>query len=127
MGFSNKLVSLHHFSLGLNEDHSELLRCVVGVYDIATLFCLDVHVVREISSFTCVSCNETNVVASLRYRLILTVSDNTDTAAFLAFDMEMVKLTNIQPSEAAQIVGIGADAQVDTELPQSLAEIVGKT
>lgn len=23
--------------------------------------------------------------------------------------------------------GIGADAQVDTELPQSLAEIVGKT
>lgn len=39
-----------------------------------------------------------------RYRLILTVSDNTDTAAFLAFDMEMVKLTNIQPSEAAQIV-----------------------
>ncbi|KAJ4879038.1 hypothetical protein Rs2_36092 [Raphanus sativus] len=97
------------------------------VKDIATLFCLDVHVVREISSFTCVSCNETNVVASLRYRLILTVSDNTDTAAFLAFDMEMVKLTNSQPSEAAQIVGIGADAQVDTELPQSLAEIVGKT
>ncbi|CAF1904329.1 unnamed protein product [Brassica napus] len=41
--------------------------------------------------------------------------------------MEMAKLTNIQASETAQIVGIGVDAQVDTELPRSLAEIVGKT
>ncbi|WZZ27763.1 hypothetical protein YC2023_011164 [Brassica napus] len=63
--------------------------------------------VREISSFTCLSCNETNAVAALRYR--------------------MAKLTNIQASEAAQIVGIEVDAQVDTELPQSLADIVGKT
>ncbi|CAN6917435.1 unnamed protein product [Brassica oleracea] len=39
----------------------------------------------------------------------------------------MAKLTNIQASEAAQIVGIEVDAQVDTELPQSLADIVGKT
>ncbi|KAF2572385.1 hypothetical protein F2Q70_00005133 [Brassica cretica] len=43
-----------------------------------------------------------------------------------AFDMEMAKLTNIQASEAAQIVGIGVDAQVDTELPRFLADIVGK-
>ncbi|KAG2247347.1 hypothetical protein Bca52824_086975 [Brassica carinata] len=42
-------------------------------------------------------------------------------------DSQMAKLTNIQASEAAQIVGIGVDAQVDTELPQSLADIVGKT
>ncbi|WZZ58096.1 probable replication factor A 73 kDa subunit [Brassica napus] len=83
--------------------------------------------VREISSFTCASCNETNDVAALRYRVTLSVSDNTDTASFLAFDMEMAKLTNIQASEAAQIVGIGVDAQVDTELPRSLADIVGKT
>ncbi|CAN6851887.1 unnamed protein product [Brassica oleracea] len=82
---------------------------------------------REISSFTCVSCNETNAVASLRYRVTLSVSDKTDTASFLGFDMEMAKLTNIQASETAQIVGIGVDAQVDTELPRSLAEIVGKT
>ncbi|WZZ72191.1 hypothetical protein YC2023_083561 [Brassica napus] len=53
--------------------------------------------------------------------------DHTDSASFLSFDMEMAKLTNIQTSEAAQIVGIGVDAQVDTELPQSLADIVGKT
>ncbi|KAL0646565.1 hypothetical protein Bca4012_044856 [Brassica carinata] len=77
----------------------------------------------EISSFACVSCNETNAVAALRYRITLSVSDYTDTASFLAFDMEMAKLTNVQASEAAQIVGIGVDAQVDTELPRSLADI----
>ncbi|CAH8306070.1 unnamed protein product [Eruca vesicaria subsp. sativa] len=67
--------------------------------------------VREVSSFTCVSHNETNVVATLianiiyiRYRVTLSVSDHTDTASFLGFDMEMAKLTNIQASKAAQIV-----------------------
>ncbi|KAL0762803.1 hypothetical protein Bca101_078954 [Brassica carinata] len=82
---------------------------------------------REISSFTCVTCNETNVVAALVYRVILTVSDATDTAAFLGFDMEVAKLRNIQASKAAQIVGIGVDAQVDTDLPRSFAEIFGNT
>ncbi|WZZ03015.1 hypothetical protein YC2023_088936 [Brassica napus] len=57
----------------------------------------------------------------------LSVSDHTDSAAFLAFDMEVDKLTNIQASEAVQIVGSGVDAKVDTDLPQSLADIVGNT
>lgn len=82
---------------------------------------------REISSFTCVTCNETNVVAALEYRVILTVSDATDIAAFLGFDMEVVKLRNIQASEATHIVGIGVDAQIDTDLPRFLAEIFGNT
>nr|VDC93837.1 unnamed protein product [Brassica oleracea] len=89
---------------------------------------------RETSSFTCVPCNVTNAVAALRYRVTLSVSDSTDTASFLGFDIEMAKLTNILASEASQIVlmflgipGIGADARVDTELPQALAELVGKT
>ncbi|KAL0676826.1 hypothetical protein Bca4012_004807 [Brassica carinata] len=41
--------------------------------------------------------------------------------------MEMVKLTNIQASEAAQILGVGVDARVEDELPQFVADIVGKT
>ncbi|KAH0877002.1 hypothetical protein HID58_064396 [Brassica napus] len=82
---------------------------------------------RYLPSTTSVTCNETNVVAALEYRVILTVSDATDTAAFLGFDMEVVKLRNIQASEAAQIVGIGVDAQVDTDLPRFLAKIFGNT
>lgn len=59
---------------------------------------------RETSSFTCVPCNVTNAVAALRYRVTLSVSDSTDTASFLGFDIEMAKLTNILASEASQIV-----------------------
>uniref|UniRef100_A0A0D3E9T4 Replication factor A C-terminal domain-containing protein n=1 Tax=Brassica oleracea var. oleracea TaxID=109376 RepID=A0A0D3E9T4_BRAOL len=76
--------------------------------------------VREESFFTCVACNKTNVVTELRYRAILSVLDNTGTAAFLGFDTKVTKLTGIEASEAAQIV-------VDTDLPRSLADIVGST
>ncbi|CAN6868600.1 unnamed protein product [Brassica oleracea] len=76
--------------------------------------------VREESFFTCVACNKTNVVTELRYRAILSVLDNTGTSAFLGFDTKVTKLTGIEASEAAQIV-------VDTDLPRSLADIVGST
>ena len=36
--------------------------------------------------------------------MTLSVSDSTDTASFLGFDIEMAKLTNILASEASQIV-----------------------
>uniref|UniRef100_M4E8X4 DUF223 domain-containing protein n=1 Tax=Brassica campestris TaxID=3711 RepID=M4E8X4_BRACM len=62
-----------------------------------------------------------------RYRVVLSVSDNTGSAAFVGFDTEVAKLTNVLASEAAQIVGIGINAQVDTDLPQALAGIVGNT
>ncbi|KAH0894123.1 LOW QUALITY PROTEIN: hypothetical protein HID58_056552 [Brassica napus] len=61
-----------------------------------------------------------NCLFRIFYRVALSLSDHTDSAAFLAFDMEVAKLTNIQASEAAQIV-------VDTDFPQSLADIVGNT
>ncbi|WZZ88168.1 hypothetical protein YC2023_116747 [Brassica napus] len=60
-----------------------------------------------------------------RNRVIFTVSDDTDTEDFVSFDMEVARLTNIQASKAARIVGIGVDAQVDIELHRSLAEIEG--
>ncbi|CAN6992140.1 unnamed protein product [Brassica rapa subsp. trilocularis] len=47
---------------------------------------------------------------SNKYRMIFTVSDDTDTTAFLGFDMEVARLPNIQASQAAQIVGISVDA-----------------
>ncbi|CAH8285169.1 unnamed protein product [Eruca vesicaria subsp. sativa] len=82
---------------------------------------------REESSFTCVSCNLPNAVAELRYRVVFSVSDATGTAAFVGFDKEVAKLTNVLASEAAQIVGIGAHAAVDTDLPRSLAAVVDRT
>ncbi|KAL0661453.1 hypothetical protein Bca4012_098290 [Brassica carinata] len=83
--------------------------------------------IREESSFTCPSCNETNAVAELKYRVVFSVSDPTGTSSFLGFDKEVAKLIHVQASEAAQIVGIGINAQVDTELPRALADIVGNS
>ncbi|WZZ59972.1 hypothetical protein YC2023_060079 [Brassica napus] len=83
--------------------------------------------IREESSFTCPSCNETNAVAELKNRVVFSVSDPTGTSSFLGFDKEVAKLTNVLASEAAQIVGIGISAHVDTELPRTLAGIVGNT
>ncbi|CAH8323185.1 unnamed protein product [Eruca vesicaria subsp. sativa] len=82
---------------------------------------------REETSFTCASCNLPNAVAELRYRVAFSVSDATGTAAFLGFDKEIAKLTNVLASEAAQIVGIGANAEVDTDIPRSLSAVVDKT
>ncbi|KAL0696929.1 hypothetical protein Bca4012_064109 [Brassica carinata] len=82
---------------------------------------------REESSFTCLKCNLPNAVARLRYRVIFSVSDVTGIAGFVCFDEEVAKLTHVLASEAAQIVGIGVNAQVDTEFPRSLADVVGNT
>ncbi|CAG7887121.1 unnamed protein product, partial [Brassica rapa] len=51
----------------------------------------------------------------------LCVSDGLDEAVFVAFDMEMEKLANIQAAEAAQILGVGVNAHVDNELPHFVA------
>ncbi|WZY94924.1 hypothetical protein YC2023_067253 [Brassica napus] len=94
--------------------------------------------IREETSFTCVPCNETNAVAKLKYRVILSMSDDTGAAAFLGFDEEVASLTHVLASDAAQIVvcplidlyvlsGIGTNAQVDIDLPRSLANLVGST
>lgn len=54
----------------------------------------------------------------------LSVSDVTDDAVFVAFDIGMAKLTNIQ---AAEILVEGVYAKVDAELLRFVAEIFGKT
>ncbi|KAG2331912.1 hypothetical protein Bca52824_003092 [Brassica carinata] len=57
---------------------------------------------------------ERNLPSHVSHAMKVMNSDNTGTAAFLAFDMEVAKLTYVLASEAAQIVGIGVNAQVDT-------------
>ncbi|KAH0837745.1 hypothetical protein HID58_092362, partial [Brassica napus] len=54
-------------------------------------------------------------------------SNDTGAAAFLGFDEEVASLTHVLASDAAQIVGIGTNAQVDIDLPRSLANLVGST
>ncbi|KAL0748075.1 hypothetical protein Bca101_030077 [Brassica carinata] len=78
-------------------------------------------------SFTCLSCDRENTTGVLRYRVEFSVADHTDESVFVAFDIEIAKLTNIQASEAAHILGAGVDARVDNDFPPFLNEVVGKT
>ncbi|CAG7871063.1 unnamed protein product [Brassica rapa] len=55
---------------------------------------------------------------------IVNANDVTDDAVFVAFDIGMSKLTNIQ---AAEILVEGVYAKVDAELLRFVAEIFGKT
>ncbi|CAN6803083.1 unnamed protein product [Brassica oleracea] len=77
---------------------------------------------REISSFTCLFCDKTNVVAAaLMYRVELSVSDLKDDAVFVTFDMEIVTLTSIQASEAALILGDGQEPNDDVPVEKPVA------
>ncbi|KAH0872553.1 LOW QUALITY PROTEIN: hypothetical protein HID58_069915 [Brassica napus] len=74
---------------------------------------------RDISSFTCLFCDKTNVVAALRHRVELSVSDLKDDAVFVAFDMEIhLKLRKFWHS---------VNARVYNDIPQFISDIVGKT
>ncbi|KAG5378223.1 hypothetical protein IGI04_026065, partial [Brassica rapa subsp. trilocularis] len=75
----------------------------------------------------CVNSGKLFLLSGYVYRVIIYVTNGTGTAAFLGFDKEVAKLTHVLASEAAQIVGVGATAQVDVDLPCSLADLVGNT
>ncbi|KAJ4901676.1 hypothetical protein Rs2_15627 [Raphanus sativus] len=51
---------------------------------------------RRISSFTCISCYDSNAVGILRYWVELIAADESDEAVFVGFCGKMTKLTNIR-------------------------------
>ncbi|KAG2332098.1 hypothetical protein Bca52824_003278 [Brassica carinata] len=58
-----------------------------------------------------------------KYRVELSVSDQTDGAVFVAFDVKMAKLTNIQAAEAAHILGGGHGTNDDMPREYPVASI----
>ncbi|CAH8360231.1 unnamed protein product [Eruca vesicaria subsp. sativa] len=65
---------------------------------------------RSDSSLTCLPCNNTNAVGVLRYRVEMTIADNTGEGLFVGFD------------------GVGGgDITEESEFPQFVKDMVGKS
>ncbi|CAN6892212.1 unnamed protein product [Brassica oleracea] len=59
---------------------------------------------RSVSSFTCVPCNDTNAIAVIRYRVEMSIADETGEGLFVGFDGVMAKLHNMRAYEAVHLV-----------------------
>ncbi|KAH0886028.1 hypothetical protein HID58_062124 [Brassica napus] len=93
---------LSHLSLRSNLQHShDTLAFVISNY-------IEFLVLRQIKDAPFQIFPHSKIhymsVTHYRYRVELSVSDLKDDAVFVAFDMEIVTLTSIQASEAAQIL-----------------------
>ncbi|CAH2064688.1 unnamed protein product, partial [Thlaspi arvense] len=79
---------------------------------------------REQTTLTCNNCHSIDAVGDVKYRVELVVDDGTTGSVFVAFDKDMVKLTNMQ---ASQIVTEQDDTHLNNSaLPQQILDIVGK-
>ncbi|KAL0733626.1 hypothetical protein Bca4012_009836 [Brassica carinata] len=58
---------------------------------------------RGFTSFTCLTCHH-EAAGVLRYLVQLSVSDETETTVFVAFDGEMTKLTNAHAVDIGQLI-----------------------
>ncbi|KAL0864280.1 hypothetical protein Bca101_043398 [Brassica carinata] len=88
-----------------------------------------------VSSLTCVSCNNPNAVGVLRYRVEMSVADETGEGVFVCFDGVMTKLHNMRAYEAGHRLshsvssaqaGDGVNPE-EAEAPPFVKEIEGKT
>ncbi|KAF8084654.1 hypothetical protein N665_0708s0012 [Sinapis alba] len=82
---------------------------------------------RTVASFTCLSCNNTNEVGVLRYRVEMSVADETGEAVFVCFDWVMTKLQNMRAYEAGHLLAGGSVNPEKTQEPPFVTDIEGKT
>ncbi|KAF8083397.1 hypothetical protein N665_0776s0022 [Sinapis alba] len=59
---------------------------------------------QSASSYTCVPCNNTNTVGVLRYRVEMSIADESGEGLFVAFDGVMTKLHNMTAAEAVHLL-----------------------
>ncbi|KAG2238687.1 hypothetical protein Bca52824_092081 [Brassica carinata] len=82
---------------------------------------------RTVASFTCLSCNNTNAVGVLRYRVEMSVADETGEALFVCFDEVLTKLHNIRAYEADHLLAGDSVNPEETHAPPFVTDMEGKT
>ncbi|CAH8356247.1 unnamed protein product [Eruca vesicaria subsp. sativa] len=82
---------------------------------------------RSDSSLACSPCNNTNAVGVLRYRVEMSIADKTGEGLFVGFDGVMPKLFNMRAQDAANVLAGGGDKPEETDFPQFVKDMVGKS
>ncbi|KAF3528621.1 hypothetical protein DY000_02038504 [Brassica cretica] len=82
---------------------------------------------RSVSTLTCQSCNNTNAVGVLRYRVEMFIADSTGEALFVAFDGVMAKLHNMRANEAVNLLaGDGVNPE-EADAPPFVRDMEGRS
>ncbi|CAH2051336.1 unnamed protein product, partial [Thlaspi arvense] len=128
------IAELHQF-VTATEDNAEFL-CTAKVVDIQSLngwnyiSCSNCakKMVKQHSSLSCINCQSPGAVGNVRYRVEMVVNDGATEAVFVAFDKDVVKLTNVTATNlTAQLADTNPDLDNETVIPDPISKIVGKT
>ncbi|CAF1752231.1 unnamed protein product [Brassica oleracea var. botrytis] len=76
-------------------------------------------------SYPCVTCSNTNTVGVLRYRVEMSLADDTAEGLLVRFDGEMTKLHNMRAYEAGHLIA-GEGVNPEDQPPSFIAAVVGK-
>ncbi|KAL0706756.1 hypothetical protein Bca4012_073182 [Brassica carinata] len=81
------------------------------------------------TSLVCNTCNHTNTVDLIKYRVELTVCDKENVATFVIFDKDTAKLAGRKATEILEDAQDGENGVIDihNSIPGCLEEIVGRT
>ncbi|KAG2248749.1 hypothetical protein Bca52824_088377 [Brassica carinata] len=82
---------------------------------------------RSVSSLTCMSCNNTSAVGVLRYRVEMSIADETGEGLFVAFDGVIAKLHNMRAHEAANLLAGDDVNPEETDAPPFVRDMEGKS
>ncbi|CAN6925283.1 uncharacterized protein LOC106393717 [Brassica napus] len=82
---------------------------------------------RSVSSLTCMSCNNTSAVGVLRYRVEMSIADETGEGLFVAFDGVIAKLHNMRAHEAANLLAGDDVNPEETDAPPFVRDLEGKS
>ncbi|XP_048600449.1 uncharacterized protein LOC125585337 isoform X2 [Brassica napus] len=82
---------------------------------------------RSVSSLTCLSCNNTDAVGILRYRVEISIADETGEGLFVAFDGVMAKLHNMRAHEAVNLLPGNDVNPEESDAPQFVLDMEGNT
>ncbi|CAN6868680.1 unnamed protein product [Brassica oleracea] len=77
-------------------------------------------------SYPCVTCSNTNTVGVLRYRVEMSLADDTAEGLLVRFDGEMTKLHNMRAYEAGHLIA-GEGVNPEDQPPSFIAAVLGKT